>query len=152
MLHRILLIAKRDYLAVVLQKAFLIGLVVLPLLLGGGFVGLALLRVQQGAGDKRVVILDHTGAAARFVIETAQQKSAAERDKASAQLVVPRYAFEDLPPDDSDPGGQRLTLSDRVRRGELFAFIDIGGACFTEWRVEWIFTPTPEIRARFCRG
>jgi ABC-2 type transport system permease protein len=126
MLHRILLIAKRDYVAVVFQKAFLIGLVVLPLLFGGGFVGLALLRVQQGAGDKQVVVIDHTRAAASFVIGTARQRSAVERDKASAQLVVPRYTFEDLPPDDSDPGGQRLALSNRVRRGELFAFIDIG--------------------------
>jgi ABC-2 type transport system permease protein len=126
MLHRILLIAKRDYVAVVFQKAFLIGLVVLPLLLGGGFVGLALLRVQQGPGEKQVVVIDHTRTAAGFVIETARQRSAAERDKASAQLVVPRYAFEELPLDESNPGGQRLALSDRVRKGELFAFIDIG--------------------------
>ena len=34
--HRILLIAKRDYLATIRTKAFIIGLVVAPLLFGGG--------------------------------------------------------------------------------------------------------------------
>jgi hypothetical protein len=42
-LHRILLIAKRDYLATIRTKAFIIGLVVAPILFGGGFLGVALI-------------------------------------------------------------------------------------------------------------
>ena len=39
--YRILLIAKRDYLATIRTKAFIIGLVIAPLLFGGGFLGIA---------------------------------------------------------------------------------------------------------------
>ncbi len=61
MLRRILLIAKRDFTAAVMTKAFVIGLVVLPLLMGSGFLGFALLRVTQGETAKRIAIIDHTG-------------------------------------------------------------------------------------------
>ena len=63
-LRRILLIAKRDFTSAVMTKAFVIGLVVLPLLLGSGFLGFALLRVTQGETAKRIAIVDHTGMAA----------------------------------------------------------------------------------------
>ena len=39
-MRRILVVAKRDYLATIRTKAFIIGLVVAPLLFGGGFLGL----------------------------------------------------------------------------------------------------------------
>ena len=79
MLHKILLIAKRDYVAVVMRKAFLIGLVAAPLLFGGGFLGIAVMRVTQGASERHVAIIDHTGAAAKFVVEAAREKSAEDR-------------------------------------------------------------------------
>ena len=52
MLHRILLIAKRDYVASVMRKAFLFGLVFAPLLFGGGLFGIAVLRVTDGNKEK----------------------------------------------------------------------------------------------------
>ncbi|MEO5923748.1 MAG: hypothetical protein ABIR70_07990 [Bryobacteraceae bacterium] len=64
MLRRILLIAKRDYIASVLRKAFLIGLVVTPLFMGGTFAGMALLRVQQSGQVRKVALVDHSGIAA----------------------------------------------------------------------------------------
>ena len=42
-LRKILLMAKRDYIESVRTKAFMIGLVVAPLLFGGGFLGVAIL-------------------------------------------------------------------------------------------------------------
>jgi ABC-2 type transport system permease protein len=126
-LRRILLIAKRDYVASVFRKAFLIGLVVAPLLFGGSFFGLALLRVSQGNKDQRIALIDHTGALADAIVQAAEQRN---RDdpaaKAAQSLVGSRYVFEVTPPDERDPEGQRLSLSDRVRRGELFMFADIG--------------------------
>ena len=63
-MRKILLIAKRDYLAVVRTKAFLIGLVALPIVFGGGSVGSALVQNRAGAKSRQVAILDPTGAAA----------------------------------------------------------------------------------------
>ena len=41
-MRRILLIAKRDYLQMVQSKAYLVGLILFPVLFGGGFLVLAL--------------------------------------------------------------------------------------------------------------
>ena len=66
-LQRILLIARRDYLATIRTKAFIIGLVVAPLLFGGGFLGVVLVDVADG-GDAEVFageeFADHAAAAA----------------------------------------------------------------------------------------
>lgn len=45
MVHRILLIAQRDYLQAVLSKAYMFGLIFVPLLIGGSFLGTSLLLI-----------------------------------------------------------------------------------------------------------
>jgi ABC-2 type transport system permease protein len=125
-LRRILLLAKRDYLATIRTKAFLVGLVVAPILFGGGFLGIALLKSKPDINDRRVAIVDRTGVAASAVIQAAQKKNAEDLfDRVTHRQIAPRYLFESLPPD-PDPNAQRLALSDRVRGGQLFAFLEIG--------------------------
>ena len=125
-MRRTLLIAKRDFLAVVRTKAFLVGLVLAPLLFGGGFIGIAFLKAKPDVADKRIAIVDRTGAVAAAIIQVAEEKNAREMfDKQTGQQVNPRYVFEAVKPED-DAGAQRLALSDRVRRGELVAFLEIG--------------------------
>lgn len=127
MLRKILLIAKRDYVAIVMRKAFLIGLVAAPLLFGGAFLGIGVMRVTQGNSERRIAIIDHTGVAGNAVIEAARAKSAEDaKGNAAPQMVVSHYVFEAVQPDDQDSVGQLVALSDRVRRRELFAFIVIG--------------------------
>jgi ABC-2 type transport system permease protein len=122
MLRRILLIAKRDFTAAVMTKAFVIGLVVLPLLMGSGFLGFALMRVTQRDTVKRIAIVDHTGMAAAAIIRAAEMLSADDKSGSgrSQQLVPARYVFEEVRADDP------LALSDRVRRHELAGFLEIG--------------------------
>ena len=125
-MRRILLIARRDYLATIRTKAFIIGLVVAPLLFGGGFLGLALMRSKPDIKDRHIAIIDHTGAAAQVIIEVAQEKNNAEMfEKGSHQQTQPRYVFEVVPPA-ADALTQRLELSDRVRREQLYAFLEVG--------------------------
>jgi ABC-2 type transport system permease protein len=125
-LRKILLIAKRDFIASVMTKAFLVGLVIAPLLFGSGFLVLALLRSKPDITDKRIAIVDHTARAAAAVIQIARQKNDKELfDKKTGKQVAPHYTFETVTADDGKPDEQRLALSERVRSGELFAFIDI---------------------------
>ena len=125
-MHRILLIAKRDYLATIRTKAFIIGLVVVPLLFGGGFLSIALMQSKPDIKERRIAIVDGTGVVAAAVIQAAQEKSAKDLfDKTTHRQVQPRYVFETLPPA-ADPKLQRLALSERVRHEQLFAFIEIG--------------------------
>jgi ABC-2 type transport system permease protein len=126
-LRRVLLIARRDYLATVRTKAFLVGLVVAPLLFGGGLLGIALLKAKPDLADRRVVLVDRSGVAAAAIIQAAGEKSAAEAvDKVTGRQVEPRYLFEAVTADDRDSNAQRLALSERVRTGQLYAFIEIG--------------------------
>ena len=46
-MHRIFLVAKRDYLATIRSKPFLFGLIVAPILFGGGFIGIALMKSSR---------------------------------------------------------------------------------------------------------
>ena len=125
-MRRILLIAKRDYLATVRTRAFLFGLVVAPILFGGGLLGVALLKARPDINDRHVIVIDRTGQTASAIIQAAREKSAKGMfDKTTHKQVEPRYLFETEPAADGDPNPQRLALSDRVRTGQIYAFLDI---------------------------
>jgi ABC-2 type transport system permease protein len=125
--RKILLIARRDYLQVVLSRGYLIGLIVLPLLLGGGFGFTALAARQNGRAAQRAAIIDHTGSAAAAIIEAAKQSNSANAGPVGAP--IPRFTFEEVKPE-SDEAAQLLSLSNEIRSGRLsmLLVIDTGGA------------------------
>ncbi|HTS62615.1 MAG TPA: ABC transporter permease [Candidatus Acidoferrales bacterium] len=121
-MRKILLMAKRDYVESVKTKAFILGLIVAPLLFGGGFLGIAVLKKRPDLHDKRIAILDHTGVAAGAVIRAAREKNDKELfDKTSGKQIAARYVFETVP----DTPDARLALSGRVRARDLFGFVEI---------------------------
>ena len=63
-MRRILLLAKRDYLQTVASRGYLVGLILFPLLFGGGFLFLPLANRGQ-AQNSRIAVLDHTGVVGR---------------------------------------------------------------------------------------
>jgi ABC-2 type transport system permease protein len=127
MYNRILLIAKRDYLAAIKSKPFLFGLVVTPVLAGSGFIGMAIMKAKPEIADRRIAVVDRTGVATRALIDTIEAKNAKDIfDKTTGKQTSPRCIVEAVAPDEADPNAQRLALSDRVRRHEIFAFLEIG--------------------------
>lgn len=126
-MHSILLIARRDYLASVRTKAFLIGLLVAPLLFGGSFFATALLKGRPDKQVRRVAVVDNTGTAAEAVIEQVKQQNLRDGfDKHTGVQIMPKYQFEIEPLDVRRQDFQRLALSNRVRSKELFGFLEIG--------------------------
>jgi ABC-2 type transport system permease protein len=124
--HKILIVAKRDYVAAVRTKAFLFGLVIAPLLFGGGIIGVAVVNKRPDIRDRRVAIVDHTGIAAAPVIESIERLNQIQLfDKETGRQKMPRYQLETVAPNAAAPDEQRLELSDRVRGGELFGFLEI---------------------------
>lgn len=125
-MRRILLIARRDFLAAVKSKPFLFGLILAPLLFGSGFIGLAVLKAKPDIAPRHVAILDRTGTTAQAIIDAAAAKSAAHMyDKLTQKQLEPAWSFEIVAPA-PDADAQRLALSERVRRRELYAFLEIG--------------------------
>ena len=125
-MHKVLTIAKRDYIATVRTKAFIFGLAVAPILFGGGSIGMMLLTNKPDLGDRRIAIVDRTGVVAGALVGAARDKNERDLlDKKTGQQIAPRYVFEVIAPSDN-PQGQLLALSGRVRRKELAAFLEIG--------------------------
>jgi len=125
-MHKITTIAKRDYIATVRTKAFIFGLVVAPMLFGGGSIAMSFFRGQPDLKDRHVAIVDHTGVVAGPLVSAAREKNDRELfDKKTHQQIAPRYVFEVMAPA-ADFKAQLLALSDRVRRKQLVAFLEIG--------------------------
>ena len=125
-MRKVLLVAARDYNAAVRTKGFIIGLVLMPILFGGSLIGVKLIESQRDIRDKRIAIVDHSGVIAQAVVKAAARRNANElRDAKTGKQVQPAYRIEVVPPDEKNPDGQRLALSDRVRSRELTAFVEI---------------------------
>jgi ABC-2 type transport system permease protein len=126
-MNRTLLVARRDYLAAVRSKPFLFGLILAPILACSGFLIVGLMKAKPDVQPRRIVIVDRTGVAAAAIAEVATEKNKKEMyDKKTGKQLTPRYDLETVAPDEADPNAQRLELSDRVRRGEIFAFLEVG--------------------------
>ncbi len=126
-MHKILLVARRDFIETIRTKEFLIGLVLMPILFGGGGLAMALIKDKPDTRTRRIAVLDRTGRTAATVIQALQAKSERELfDKKTGRQVKPRYVFDPVAPQPGNPDAQRLALSNRVRRGDLFAFLEIG--------------------------
>jgi ABC-2 type transport system permease protein len=125
-MYKIVTIAKRDYIATVRTKAFIFGLVLAPILFGGGSIGMSFLNSKPELKDRRVAIVDRTGLVAVPLVSAAREKNDRELfDKKTHRQIEPRYIFEVIAPA-ADAKTQLLALSDRVRRKDLVAFLDIG--------------------------
>jgi ABC-2 type transport system permease protein len=126
-MRKILKIARREYIAAVRTKGFIIALIVVPIFMGGSGLAFALLKDRVDVDDKRIVLIDHSGAIAEGIMATAAERNEREiRDPETGRQLHPAYLFELCAPDSSDPAAVRLALSERVRHGELHAFVEIG--------------------------
>jgi len=120
------IIAKREYLATVRTKAFIIGLIVAPVFMGGSIIGMALLQDKVDTKDREVAIIDPTGAIADTLIAEAEKRNAEEVYDKDGKKKKPAYLFHRIEAVPQDTAQLRLELSDQVREGSLFGFLEIG--------------------------
>ncbi|MFC2167159.1 ABC transporter permease, partial [Acidobacteriota bacterium] len=126
-MRKLLRLAKREYLASVKTKGFIIMLVLMPVLMGGSGIAMLLLQNQVDTTDKKVAVLDRSGVIANVLLTAAKERNDVEIfDKESGKKVQPAYIFEIVSPDNTNPEGQKLDLSNRIDEGDLHAFLDIG--------------------------
>ncbi len=126
-MRKILKLAKREYLESVKTKGFIIMLGLMPLVMGGSGIAMLLFRGQVDTTDKRVAVLDHSGGVTAMLRKAVEERNrAAVFDPKTGRKVQPAYVLEPVAPDGADPWAQRLALSNRIRRGDLHAFLEIG--------------------------
>lgn len=122
---RALRIARREFIATVCTRGFLLGLVLAPIMMCGGLIGLALSRKAVRVDDRRLAILDYSGTVTNALIEAAAHRN---RPLATNPAAGPAYLLELVEPGNRDQEAWRLELSDRIRAGSLHGFVEIDAA------------------------
>ncbi len=135
-MRKVLVIAVREYLAAVRTKAFLISLIILPVMMGGSVAVQFLLKNQVDTREKRFAVVDRTPREQLYPLlaEAAERRNQqAIFDPQTHKQVQPVFTFERVQPSADTPEAinqQRYELSERVRRSELFGFLEIGAEVF----------------------
>lgn len=130
-MKRIFTVAEMEFLTLVRTKAFLIGILMMPVLMALA-IGFQIYAARHTDTEtKKIAVLDHSGALYDALAEAATAYNA-ENGEGDAQ-TGPHFVPERVDPamrEGIDPAGRafdtlKLELSDRVREKELFAFIEI---------------------------
>lgn len=123
-MRKILTVAWSEFLTAVQSKAFLVGIAVLPILV---FTSIA---VQKLAGDRadrearKVAVIDRTDQLYPLLSQLAVTWNERQMAPDGHTVTGPRFLMEAAPAGAS-LDAVKLALSDRVRRKELFAFIEL---------------------------
>lgn len=126
-MRKTLRLAKREYLAAVKTKGFLIGLILAPILMCGGFIGILIFNKNIDVSDKKIAVIDYTGKIANSIVGAAEWRNKNEiYDKESGKKNKPAYIIEVVEPNKENSQKQKLELSERVRQNQLHAFVEIG--------------------------
>jgi ABC-2 type transport system permease protein len=135
-MRKMLTVARREYNAAVRTKAFLLSLFLMPLLMGGGMILQLVLGDQVDVHEKRFAVVDRTaGEELVQVLTTAAGTRNAQQifDPLTGKQRLPIFTLERVSASDDAADAiaqQRFELSERVRRGEIFGFLEIGPRVF----------------------
>lgn len=130
-MHKVITLFKREYRAAVRTKSFIIGLILVPILMGGGLLVVFLMQRNQDTDDKKIAVIDHSG----LLQEALKEKVACRNqhdiyDSETGEKIMSAYLVEFMEPDPNDRIGQQLELSNRVKSSDLHAFIEVGPDIF----------------------
>jgi len=130
-MRKMLVIAVREYLAAVRTKTFLITLIIIPVLMSGSIFVQWLLRDFRDTKTKHFAVVDRTRGARLYpsIAKAVQAYNERTKDPATNKAILPRFEIEHVPAAANSAEAiaeQRLELSERVHKGELFGFLEIG--------------------------
>jgi ABC-2 type transport system permease protein len=112
------------------SKAFVITLVAMPILMVGSIVVQLLIKDQVDTSDNRFVVVDRSGHfedALTKAVREYNEKQIFEGAGDSRRKVKPGFVLDFVDPKQiGDPPESTWKLSERVRKKEIFGFLDIG--------------------------
>jgi ABC-2 type transport system permease protein len=128
-MKKIGVVAAAEFGMLVRTKAFIITVLLMPVLVGGSIVIQTVIAKQVDRTARRFAVVDRTG---RVYAPLAQATAA--RNLLVASGVVPGARFDPEPVVDTggDPDQLRLALSERVRVGQIFAFAEVPADALAE--------------------
>jgi ABC-2 type transport system permease protein len=126
-MRKILIVAQTEFTTLVRSKGFIAGVLLLPVMMGLSFGLTRATRKVTDNKDRTFAIVDYTGAvgaplaAVAKLFEPGSQLGEVRPGGAAASRFIPVQ----IDTAGRQPDELRLELSDRVRKGELFAFIEV---------------------------
>jgi len=122
-----LIVAQSEFATLVRSKAFIVSIILMPIVM---VLSVVLMRATKNATDgkdRTFAVVDYTGVLAEPLVAVAQVLNAGSGDLIDPQAprTTPRFIPLEVKPDGRKPDDLRLELSDRVRRTELFAFVEL---------------------------
>ncbi len=103
-MRKVIRILRREYSATIRTKAFIIGLVIAPIMMGGSTIIFAVFKDRVDVHDKRIAVIDRSGLVARAIVMGAERRNAvATHDPDSGKKVRPAYVIEIVPPEAEHP-------------------------------------------------
>lgn len=134
-MNKVLVVFKREYLAQVRSKSFIITLVMMPLLMTGSIVVHGLVGDGVDTRDRQIAVVDHTGSVFESLKTQSEFRNANETTNDAGKTVRPKFTLSAVEPA-TDRQAQQLELSGRVKAKELDAFIEIGAGVIRSQAVE----------------
>lgn len=133
-MDKVLAVARAEFLQAIRSKAFLIGLLMMPVLMGGSIVAQIFLKDQVDLTERRCAIVDPTGEVWPLIETQGSERNDAvgvkqggiwETDEDGARKQKrPKIVFERHIPAEGEE--TEMVLSDKVRDGDLDGFLILG--------------------------
>ncbi|MFK7770111.1 MAG: ABC transporter permease [Mariniblastus sp.] len=138
-MRKIITIALREYRAMVGTKAFLLSIIMMPVLMMGSLVGMELLRNSGQINQRKIAVIDHTGDFAEVLKFKADQRN----DQMDEAVKALAESGSEGPSNDDFMGFSKekyiietvdvetatddlmVELSQRIRDQDLYAFVEI---------------------------
>lgn len=125
-MNKILTVAKAEYLIAITSKAFLIGIVMMPVFMCGAFVVQYLTKDQIDTEPRKLAVVDQTGKLFDTLQAVADARNQNEIFGASEdgppKQIGAEFTLENISLADKTPEELQAELSERVKSGDLFAF------------------------------
>jgi ABC-2 type transport system permease protein len=119
-MQKIFTVASAEFFNVVKSKAFILTLILMPVIMGASVLLMRVSRNATDTNDRRFAYVDRSGVASPII-----EAAAAARNASAAADGLPRFIPVAVETAGKSEEALRMELSDRVRDTELFAFVEI---------------------------
>ncbi len=125
-MSRIVTIAQSEFLTLVKTKAFIIGIFLMPVMMGAFIFFMSYAERQVDAENRALAVIDDTGVLYDAVAQAAESYN--RNSGPDDARTGPRFLPERLDPAGRSMDDVKVELSNRVREKKLFAFVEIPGS------------------------
>lgn len=126
-MRKTLIVAQSEFATLVHSKAFIISMILMPVVMGVSILLVRATKDSTDGKDRTFAVVDYSGVIAEPLLAVAGMYNASGPVPAEAGLSRkgPRFIPVEVKPGGRNPEDLRVELSDRVRKQELFAFVEL---------------------------